>query len=460
MPINKDKLAYSLLLLFMFSFILIVLKGLVTAQPGDENVYYYMGKLISEGNVPYRDFFFAHPPLHTYLIALIYKISGFNIIVLKLIPLISTLITAFFIFKIAKGKFGNLEALMSSLLFLFSYSVMFNSVFSFGVNLATMFLVVGVYFLFNKVDYAVSGIFFGLAGVTRLLTLLPISIFLIAALFSNRKNFLKLLSGFLAIFVLVNGSFALFFGNDYITPVYKFHLLKSLESAEKINEYSGIIKLNWILFSSALLFVFLKDKKQLSTFVIVSFAYLIFLTTLKKIFGFYFIITLPFLALVGGCSIVHMLKRFDLTKRLKTLISILLLSIFTWNLVSDILFLERIGFSGFARGKELVDFIELNSGKNTQLFGDDSVVPLLALLTNKNIALYFADTNNQVFISGAKNLSNVLAGLNGKEVLFVIRSRQGISYFKEVRDFLSRNCEFLSQFHDKLEGDYLVYRCK
>ena len=80
-------------------------------------------------------------------------------------------------------------------------------------------------------------------------------------------------------------------------------------------------------------------------------------------------------------------------------------------------------------------------------------------MTNKKIAFDFVDTNNQVFLSGLRDLNRVLADLNGKDILFVIRSKQGISYFSEVKDFLNKNCGFLSQFHDKIEGSYLVYRC-
>src|SRR3989338_10215315 len=107
---DKNKLAYALFFVFVIMFILIVLKGLITPQPGDEDVYYYMGKMISEGKIPYRDFFFAHPPLHIYLTALVYKVFGFNIIILKSMPFISTLVSAFFIFKIAKEKFGTAES--------------------------------------------------------------------------------------------------------------------------------------------------------------------------------------------------------------------------------------------------------------------------------------------------------------------------------------------------------------
>ncbi|MEK6827751.1 MAG: glycosyltransferase family 39 protein, partial [Nanoarchaeota archaeon] len=428
----KNKLAYALFFVFVVIFITIVLKGLITTQPGDENVYYYMGKLVSEGKIPYRDFFFAHPPLHIYLIALIYKIFGFNIIILKAVPLISILISAFFIFKISHEKFGNSEAIIISLLFLFSYSTMFNSVFSFGIDVATMFLVIGVYFLWGKSNGILAGLFFGLAGITRLLSLIPIFIIFALVLLSTKKNFLKLSSTFLIIFLLSNGIFILFSGNYYIEQVYKYHLLKSLGGKENLNEYLGIIKLNWILFLSALTFIFIKDKKPINMLVLVSSVYLVFLLSLKKIFGFYFIIIFPFLAIIGGYSIIRFFNQFHLTKKWKILIAILLLLIFSWDFVSNVLFLEKIGFTGFERGKDLTDFINSASNKDTSLFGDESVAPLLALLTNKRIALDFVDTNDQIFLTGLRDSNKVLSDLKGKDVLFIIRTKQGISYFSDV----------------------------
>ena len=85
---DKNKLPYVLLAAFMAAFLAITLRGLSTIQPGDENVYYYMGRLVSEGKMPYRDFFFAHPPLQIYLIALVYKAFGFSIAALKSVSMI------------------------------------------------------------------------------------------------------------------------------------------------------------------------------------------------------------------------------------------------------------------------------------------------------------------------------------------------------------------------------------
>ena len=391
--------------------------------------------------------------------ALIYKIFGFNIAILKSIPLISTLASAFFVFRIAKEKFGNYGAVISSLLFLFSYSIMFNSVFSFGINTAAMLVVIGFYLLWNKSNYLLSGIFFGLAGITRLLSLIPVFVILAAVLLSSRKNFVKLASSFLTIFLLVNLVFAVFFGDSYLAPVYKFHLLKSFGARENLREYSDIINLNWILFLSAIMFIFAKDKKKINIFAAVSAAYLIFLITLNKIFGFYFIIVFPFLAIIGGYSIARIFNSLNLTKKQAIIVLIALSSIFAWNLASDAMFLEKIGFRGFERGKDLAGFVNSVSDKGTMLFGDDSVVPLLALLTKKNIAFDLVDTNNEVFLSGLVDLNSILAKLKGNSILFIIRDKQGISSFSGVREFLNENCGLLSSFHDKIEGRYLVYRC-
>ena len=454
----KNKHINILFLLFIIIFTIIVLKGLIIPQPGDENVYYYMGKLINEGKIPYKDFFYAHPPLHIYFLTLIYKVFGFNMIILKSIPLISTLISAFLIFRIAKNKFGDEEAILSTLLFLFSYSTIFNSVFSFGIEIATMFLLIGIYFLVNKKNYIISGIFFGLAGVTRLLSLVPIFIIFLVVLLSSKKNFLKLSSAFLIIFLLVNGIFALMLGSDYLTPVYKFHLLKTRDNKENIKEYVDIIKLNWILFLSAALVIFVKDKKQINMFLFTSIIYLLFLFSLKKLFGFYFIMIFPLLALIGGYSITNLFRQLNFSKKSKIFVLIIFFLIFSWNLISDTLFLEKVGFAGFDRGKDLVDFVN-SASKGDLLFGDDSITPLLALMTDKKIALNFVDTNNEVFITRIRNINNVLSDLKGKDIIFIIRSKQGISYFDEVKQFLNKNCEFMSQFHDKIEGSYLVYRC-
>jgi len=146
-------------------FFLIELKALPYLKPGDENVYLYMGKLVSEGKIPYKDFFLAHPPLQILIIAAVFKIVGFNIFISNLMPLLFTLLSAFFLFKIVKEKFNEIKALAAVALFLFSFSTLSLATDFVGINLTAMFAVIGFYCLFNKNNYIKSGIFFGLASI-------------------------------------------------------------------------------------------------------------------------------------------------------------------------------------------------------------------------------------------------------------------------------------------------------
>ena len=456
---NKGKLEYAIPIIIAIIFLLIVHKGLASVQPGDENVYYYMAKLIGEGKVPYKDFFYAHPPLQIYILALVYGIAGFNVLLLKMVPLISALITAYFIFKISQAKFGYHEGVLALILFLFSYGVMFNSVFSFGIMTATMFLVIGFYFSSVKDNYIIAGIFFGLAGLTRLLALIPIAVFLAAALLSNRKSFIKLLSSFLAVFLFVNLLIIAVAGSQYIDSVYRYHFLKAPSIGSNFSEYFDILKLNWILFASAALLIFAKERKKVVIFALMAVVYLAAILLLKRLFGFYFIAAFPFLAIVGGYSLANVYRNVHFGKKLKVLFAIAFALIFIWNLTSDTTFLWKVGYIGFDRGNDIVGFVSSNSAPHSMIFGDDSAAPLVALMTGRSIAHEVVDTNNQVFASGLVNLKSTLDRIKDENVLFIARSNQGISAFPEVTEFLNNDCQFLSQFHDKNEGDYLVYRC-
>src|SRR3989344_2095849 len=116
-------------------FIIIESKGLTQAGPGDENVYFYMAKSVSEGQIPYHDFFYVHPPLHIYLLAVLIKLFGVNFFVLKSAGLAFFLIASFFLYKLSlelfqnkiKENHANAISLLSVILFLSSFTTLFTA---------------------------------------------------------------------------------------------------------------------------------------------------------------------------------------------------------------------------------------------------------------------------------------------------------------------------------------------
>lgn len=192
-------------------------RGLFHYDNVDENVYFYMGKLVSEGKMPYSDFFFAHPPLEIFVNAAIFKLFGFNLFLLKLVQLVSTLVSAFLVYKIAKKLgIGSAGEIFAPLLFLFSYRVMAEATYALGINLTTLFVVAGACFLLKKKHLA-GGLFLGLAAITGIYSAVPIFAIGLFMLLRDRKGFVKMALGFLAVFLSVNLLFILLAGGATLT---------------------------------------------------------------------------------------------------------------------------------------------------------------------------------------------------------------------------------------------------
>ncbi len=455
MRISNKNTFYIFFFIILFFFI-IEFNGLDHIEPGDEHTYFYMGKLITQGILPYRDFFASRPPLQLYLISVIYKIFGFNLVALKLVPLLSTIISAFFIFKIMK-KYSNITAIVSVLLFLFSHRVMLEATYFLGINETTMFTVIGLYYLISRKRYLLSGIFFGLAGITGLYSLIPSFVIFIVLFIKNKKLFLKFLIGFSIIFLLTNLIFILWNGVSYIHSVYIWHFFKPKIQGATSKMFIDYFLKNIFLVISALLVLFVKEKKEISIGALISIFYLLFLIAIRS-FNFYFVLLAPFLAVLGGYSLVNLLKRFR--KKNNFVISFILLILFALYSLNIFLYLQNFDFVDFQSKDILVKHITGNSNPNDKIYGDVTFTPMAALLTNRSIAFNEVDTNAQRFLSGSLNFDEVLKKIKEEKVKFVIvRPTIGFGNNQKVADFLKSECKFSNWIKDKYFGDIIIYDC-
>jgi len=457
-----NKTAYILFILIVVAFILVRITNL-NYSISDENTSFYIAKLMSEGKIVYKDIFYAHPPLQIYLFAMLYKIFGFNFLLLKITPLIFIIISGLFIFKIMQ-RHSNISALIAVLLLLFSYDSLRFNTYAMGINLTAMFLIISVYFLFEK-KYLLSGIFSGLAGITGLYSLIPIAAIFVYLFFKDKRNFLFFLIGFSLIFLLVNLIFIILYGNDYIAPVYKFHLLKPKGDSTIMPLISRIIKTNPLLF--ILPFVYFLAKKKLNLIVYISIVHFLFLILFQKTFGYYFMLLFPFLAIIAAYSITK--TRLKMNKSI--IIAITILLIVLSSIISSIKFI-KYDFQNFNNADEIAEFIAANSDKDETIFGDDSTTPLIALLSKRKIALDFADANSLRFRSGIDDLNELIRNLKKSENRFIIvyqvnfgkiTGTYGLAYIDEFFDYVKDECKLSKTFKEpwqNYEKIFSVYDCK
>ncbi|MAG08473.1 hypothetical protein CMO89_03295 [Candidatus Woesearchaeota archaeon] len=451
---KKGKAVWVLALILLVFFV-VELRGLVHYDIGDENAYFYMGKLMSEGYLPYRDFFFAHPPLKLLVITPIMAVFGFNLIALKLVPLISTIVTAIFLFKIMRFKFNDLSGVLSVVLFLFAKRVMLEATYFLGVNLTAMFVVIGLYFFFTK-KYIVSGIFYGIAVVSGLYSVVPFVVIL--GFLVVKRRFWRFLLGFLAVFLLVNLIMTAISIN-YVHSVYIYHLVKPKVEGENFEILKDAVMENLLLFILPFLLLLSKKWQKMLMILAVSAAYLLFMMKIR-LFAFYFVLLFPFLAIISGYGLASLLKRLKRNKAMLIGLVVLLLAVFSSGVYSNVKHLYTFDFVDFQGNSEIVNYIKENSDVNAKLFGDVLTVPLIALQADRDIAFNLVDTNAMRFLSGSLDFDEVLARIKSERVKFVIvRPGQGFGNNQKVADFLNANCEQELYLNDKYWGEFFVFDC-
>jgi len=451
--------------LIIFSLILIIFisiefKGLSHIDPGDEYVYIYMGKLVAEGYVPYRDFFLAHPPLLVFSYALLYKLFGFKLFMFKFVELLVFILSSFFIYLIARHKFNYTVALLSVLFFLSSKIILFESTYFLGMGLTTLLFLIGLYYAINRNSYFVSGLFMALSALTRLNALvLIIAFILILFIKGDKKNVYHISFGFLLLFAAINFMFIIITGFSFIQSVYLFHLLKPAIGSTTLEIFTGFIKENFFLVTGFFLFIFSR-KREISIFLILAFSYFVFLAVSKRIFSFYLVIVIPLLSIIAAYSVDYILKRYNGDSLIKYSIISLLTIIFIVNTSISVNRLYDFDFIDFGSFNEIKDYINDNSKNEDLLFGDATSAPLFALFTQRDIALNMPDTNIQLFQTGVVDIEDLIVKLNSSNVRFVIiRPLSGIGSIREFQAYLESECKLLKWFKDELQGDFLLYGC-
>jgi len=447
---------WVLFLIIMAMFFIAESRGLNDFDPGDEHVYIYMGKMVSEGNMPYQDFFNSHPPLHIFMNSFLYRIFGFQQFIFKLLPLIAVIASSFFLFRLVLEKFGKIEAFASIILFLSSLEVLKFSTYGVGINITMFFVVSGIYYLYKN-KHMVSGLLFGLAGITGIYSLPALIIILPILFFNNKAKFIKFSKGFLITFGITNIILLIFAGSSFFTSVYLYHLLKPV--IEGSNIFLTVVKANILLFILPLTFFWSKNKDKLSVMFAIIIIYLLFFSMLGRIFKFYFLIIFPIMAIVGGVAFVNLIKKIKKEDARKFLTFTFLLIVILLG-IKNAVYVNQVYFDEFEIKEDMTNYIIKNSEANEKIFGDISIVPMMALLSNRDIALNMVDTNKMVFESGVVNLKQTLEELDKENLKFIIiRPFTELATIDEFNEYINDKCVVAEQFKDKYYADFFLLDC-
>ena len=207
-------------------FIYFVIK-LETLAPSatDENIYFYAASLFARGKMPYRDFFFAHPPLHLLIPGMLTLVFGFSFTLLKLLSVVASLLSGLFIYLAVRRSAGLLAGLLAGAFFLFAFQQLQAGTNLTGINITTMSLTAALYMVIRGSPVA-AGALAGCSVLAGVYAAGPVLALAAVAFYQNWKRGLQYVGLLVAVAGLGNLLFYLLFGAPYIDQVFTYHFLK------------------------------------------------------------------------------------------------------------------------------------------------------------------------------------------------------------------------------------------
>ncbi len=465
----KNPSPYKIIVLLLI-FIFLALKiPQVDFRYGDENIYFYMGQLVSQGQLPYVDFFFASPPPQILVLAFFILFFGFNIFLLKLIPLLCVAGTAWLIFQLVRKKAGELAGIFAVTFHLFSFVVLTTSDYFSGVEMVVFLILLAAYFL-EKGRPIWSAIFATLALLTRLYAAPLVVALAFYVLISQRKNLWKFALTGTGVFLGANLLLYLAFGQNYLNDVLFYHLSK-FEELDKTRVFNFFLRWDWLLLSLAAVSILIVKWKKIILPLLAAILVGVFLFWFKDIYYLYFNLLLPFLAILAGVVLAEILRIWSWSK--KSFVISLLVVIFFLLILSGYngyyYFQDHAGAARINYFSDLAEWLKNNSQPTDKIYGSFEIVPLLAGATGRQIAGNFIDTNNKTFSTGMFKLAErekILAQEKPKFIITkVLIDNQGnlleLGSFISL-EFLQKNCQIAKQYpiaKDYYSNLMLVWGC-
>jgi len=424
----------------------------------------YMAKAVLEGIVPYKDFFFASPPLQIYLIAIIKFFTGNNLLLLKLIPIFATLGSAFFIFKFMQKKFGNLEGIVASTLYLFSFLILLTTDYMTGIHLTTFFIFGMIYFLEFDSPF-IAGIFASFALLTRLYAPFPIAGALVYLWIYKKKQILKFLGGTSIFFIPASLFFDAISSGGYLNQIFFFRLkLISGIGLSKFSVISFFILGDLFLILGSTLYIFFdKEKNKLALPILATLFSIILYLVYSDIYYLYFGLIIGFLAIFT----TKIIFEFKDLKSFKKVLGIILIFVV---LINSLIYVTNYGStSNIPFHKDISDFVKNNSLDNETISGSFEIAHLVALESGRNLAGNLIDTNPKNIITNEFKISDVVEKINGVRFMIVkgylLQNGELINVDQSIpMDFIKQNCKEIKRYTvvNDLNGAnaVMVYDCK
>lgn len=408
-------------------FFILVVPAAGLPSLGDEWLWVYESKLILSGVLPYRDYFHSHAPFHILAVIITRLLTGGEYLpVFRLAPALFTLFSGCLVYRTVRRNTSIIPALISCLLFLFSFRVLSHALHFTGWNLLVLFLLIALdQFLSRRMISA--GAALGAASLTNLLGGFGVYAFLVLLLLKRDwRSIGRLILGISIVTLpVVLFCFAIS-GTEFINQIFLYQVSKPLRSGEAIRDLviSSQLKRAHPVYLLALasLIPMLFDKNSfcyrnhiLTSALLLCGLALLFMYLLPHPYSYYMITAAPFAVISAGYCVSWILELWYRSIGWKRIISgILIFACAILILRSTVPNAIRFGQSragfheNFAISYTIAKSVDELLPPGSPIHGTFSIVPTIALLTGRRISGNETDTSSVRFLSGVTNFDEFI----------------------------------------------------
>lgn len=383
-------------------------------RPSDENIYFFMARDVLRGSVPYRDFFFAHPPVMLLVIATSFMLFGTTWQVGTAVATVVNVSLLMVCFHLGRRQFGARAGLLACAVLL-SSPLFLASAETSGNALALLFAMAALERHLARRPVA-AGLLCGIAVLTKLFAVVTFPVILFDLRF-RRGAAIRFLLPFLAVTVPVAIVLAAISGpHEMLTQTVLFHMKKEpFPLAVRGRVLWDFLRLNALAVVAAL--PSLIDRKRQRLGALPGFLALVIILILvqRRIFLQYLLFPLIPLAVFAGASLDRWISR---GRGATALVVTVLVAAFLWNAPHYMAVRSDHPF-----GRVLIEYAQharAHSNPDERVFGHAIAAPTLAFLSDRRISGDEIDTNYVRITSGIIPLERFIEAVTSDPTRYVV----------------------------------------
>lgn len=383
----------------------------------DGNAYLYMAKLVADGAVPYRDFFYASPPLIVYAAAWVGTIGGFSWRIFGWLPVLLTAADAVIIYCLGFTSRSRLTGLAAAIGYLFSFVVLATTDFYSGVHLSLTLTLLGALAWQRSYPFG-GGVLIGFGMLGKLYMAVLFGALVLAAAAARRwSEVVRLLAGGGLVLAAAAALFWWLAGQAIIDQVVLNHLAK-IEGIPKERIAAFFVRHDALLLLGALLA--LAARQRPPVLVLAPMAAAAFFLLFRDVYYLHLKMLAPWLALLAGWAVAPLEFRWrGLTLTGWRVAGAAALVIFVGSgLVQYVR--EQAHAAVITDFAAIVETVRRLTPPGQPLYGDFTVTPLLALAADRPVFNSYADINPIYFATGVFNYKQRAAEIARAQVRTII----------------------------------------